>query len=302
MDGKISNLMQVASLRRYVITDGRSNGIEVIDCDTGKIRFMLNVTKGLDIMQLFHEGQNVSFLSKNAFIAQESPFLRRFEGGMLYTCGLDSVGGVPGHELHGSYHNTIADVIRAECNGEQITVEAIMRDTELFGKNLVLKRKVTAKVGGQTVFVDDVLVNEGYRDEEFCLLYHVNLGYPMLDAGCEIEVDAAEIVPRNEWAEQNAAEAFKITEPEPCREETCYYLSLKQNRASLVNKKAGKRFTLEYAGECLKHFIEWKSMACGDYALGLEPSTTRLDEGFTFTTLPAKQSTSFSLALTVEKF
>ena len=78
MDGRISNFAQVASIRRYTITDGRAKGLDVLDCDNGKIRFLLNVTQGLDIMQLYHEGQNVSFVSKNAFIAQNEPFLTVF--------------------------------------------------------------------------------------------------------------------------------------------------------------------------------------------------------------------------------
>ena len=75
MDGRVSNLMQVASLRRYRLTGGREDGLEVIDCDNGVIRFLLNVSKACDIMQLYHKGQNVSFVSKNGFIKRETPFL-----------------------------------------------------------------------------------------------------------------------------------------------------------------------------------------------------------------------------------
>ena len=105
MDGRISNFQQVASIRRYTLTEGRGKGLDVLDCDNGKIRFLLNVSKACDIMQLYHEGQNMSFVSKNGFTKREIPFLRRFEGGMLYTCGLDSVGGREGYELHGTLHN-----------------------------------------------------------------------------------------------------------------------------------------------------------------------------------------------------
>ena len=49
MDGRISNFGQVASLRRYTVSDGRGRGLEVIDCDNGKIRFLLNASKALEI-------------------------------------------------------------------------------------------------------------------------------------------------------------------------------------------------------------------------------------------------------------
>ena len=40
MDERISNFAQVASLRRYTLTWGREKGLDVIDCDNGKIRFL----------------------------------------------------------------------------------------------------------------------------------------------------------------------------------------------------------------------------------------------------------------------
>ena len=73
------------SLRRYTLTEGREKGLEVIDCDNGRLRFLINVTKACDIMQMYHEGSNVSFVSKNGFSSRETDFIRRFEGGMLYT-------------------------------------------------------------------------------------------------------------------------------------------------------------------------------------------------------------------------
>ena len=174
MDGRISNFEQVASIRRYEISDGVGKGLDVIDCDNGKVRFLLNVSKACDIMQLYHEGQNVSFVSKNGFTKRELNFVRRFEGGMLYSCGLDSVGDREGHELHGNLHSTPATVVRAECNEKGIVVEAHIRDTALFGQNLLLKRTVISSVGSNSVKIEDCLINEGFKSENYCLLYHIN--------------------------------------------------------------------------------------------------------------------------------
>ena len=147
MDARISNLGQVASLRRYTLTDGPEQGLDVIDCDNGKLRFLINVSKACDIMQLYHKGQNLSFVSKNGFTKREVAFLNRFEGGMLYTCGLDSVGGREGYELHGTLHNTPSRILRATCDEDGIEVEAIIRDTALFGKHLELKRQIRTDIG-----------------------------------------------------------------------------------------------------------------------------------------------------------
>ena len=239
MNGKISNFEQIASIRRYTITDGRGKGLDVIDCDNGKIRFLLNVSHALDVMQLYHKGQNVSFISKNAFTDKEWDFVRRFEGGMLYTCGLDSLGRREGHTLHGNFHTTPACVTRAECNEHGITVEATIRQTSLFGECLVMRRRITAKTGENTLTLEDDLTNEGYRDEDYALLYHINVGYPMLDEGARIVCNATEIKPCNDWARENMPTVYSISDSVDNMEETCYHLTLATPEISLVNEKLG---------------------------------------------------------------
>jgi hypothetical protein len=271
-----------------------------LDCDNGNIRFLLNVSKACDMMQLYHEGQNMSFVSKNGFTKREMPFLNRFEGGMIYTCGLDSAGGREGYELHGTFHNTTAEIVRAECDEKGIAVEAVIRNTELFGKNLVMKRKIFSKIGSDTVSIEDTLVNMGYKDEEYCLLYHINVGYPMLDEGAKIVADVLSCESRTEWAEKNKDTAYEIGKAAPCQEETCYYLTLAKPQIALVNSKIDKTFTVSYSGDTLPHFVEWKSMACGDYALGLEPCTTELDDKFAYKTIKPFEEIAFSVSVSVK--
>ena len=300
MDGRISNFAQVASIRRYEMTEGEERGLRVLDCDNGRLRFLLNESKALDVMQLCHMGQNVSFLSKNAFTAREVPFSGRFEGGMLYTCGLDSVGAREGFELHGSHHNTPARVTRAEVNEEGILIEAEIRETALFGKNLVFRRRVFSRIGSDTLEIFDTLENCGTREEEYCLLYHVNVGYPMLDEGADLLDDAGEIIPRSPWAAEHLAERKKIGTPVDNEEEMCYFLRLKTPRVTLKNAALGKQFTLKWSQETLPCFVEWKSMAAGDYALGLEPCTTELDDGFAYRRIAAGETICFSLQMRVQ--
>ncbi|MBQ9760523.1 MAG: DUF4432 family protein, partial [Clostridia bacterium] len=235
------------------------------------------------------------------FTKRELHFLNRFEGGMLYTCGLDSVGGRDGYELHGTLHNTPAQILRAQCDEEGIVVEAIIRDTALFGKNLLLKRKITSKIGGDSVSLEDTLVNESYRDEEYCLLYHINVGYPMLDEGAKVVADVAKCDPRTPWSRACEESRYDVSAAVPNQEETCYFLTLKKPEISLVNAKNGKKLTVSYSGDTLPHFIEWKSMASGDYALGFEPCTTELDDRFAYKALKAQEQISFAVAITVEK-
>lgn len=301
MDGRISNFGQVASIKRYTLTEGAGKGLDIIDCDNGKIRFLLNVSKACDIMQLYHEGQNMAFVSKNGFTKREISFLNRFEGGMLYTCGLDSVGGRDGYELHGTLHNIPAEIVRSECNENEIVVEAIIRDTALFGKNLVMKRKIYSKIGDSSVTLEDTLVNEGYKDEDYCLLYHINVGYPMLDVGAKVIADVESYTPRTAWAKQNETTMYEMSGPIPNQEEACYFLKLNKPEISLINEKIGKRLTVAYSGDTLPNFVEWKSMASGDYALGLEPATTELDNNFVYKNINPKEEVVHYIKISIVK-
>ena len=188
-------------------------------------------------------------------------------------------------------------MIRAEANEKEILVEAVIRNTALFGKNLVLRRRIYSAIGSESLRLEDTLVNEGYRTENYCVLYHVNFGYPLLDEGARIVADVAKCDPRTDWARENVATVCEITEPLPEQKETCYFLTFNQPRISLVNEKLGKSVTLSYSGDTLPHFVEWKSMACGTYALGFEPTTTELDDRFAYKTLDAGESVRFWIEL-----
>lgn len=301
MDGKISNLAQIASVRRYTFTDGREKGIDVIDCDNGKIRFLLNESKALDIMQVYHEGQNVSFISKNAFTKREIPFVNRFEGGMLYTCGLDVTGRVEGHDLHGTLHNTPAEIVFAGIIDEEIVVIANVRLSELFGQNLVLNRKITSRIGSDNFALNDSIINVGYADATYCILYHINVGYPMLDKGAEIKLEYTKREPCGDWARQNEDQADYITDCVPSQEEMCYYYNLVKPEVSLVNKKIGKTLTVKYSQETLPCFLQWKSMANGDYALGLEPCSSKVGSNLQYKTIKPQERVEFTVNLSVKK-
>lgn len=207
---------------------------------------------------------------------------------------------ISGFELHGTFHNIPAEIVRAECNESGITVEAIIRDTTLFGKNLVMKRKIFTVIGGDSVTLEDTLINEGYRDEDYCLLYHINIGYPMLDAGAKIIADVKKCVPRTAWAKQNEATMYEINAPVPNQEETCYFLTLNKPEISLFNEKSSKKLTVSYSGDTLPHFVEWKIMACGDYALGFEPCTTELDDNLKCKKLNTKEKVIFFVEIEVK--
>ncbi len=295
-----NNKLQKAYIRRYTLTDGKENGLKVIELDNGRLRVLLNESKGLDIMQLFHNGTNISFVSRNGFALRETPFLTRFEGGMLYTCGLDSIGDRNGFEPHGTFHCNPAKIISLIEDETSLQVVSEVEVTSLFGENLLFRRKITLPTAEEKLLIEDNLINRGTKKENYCLLYHVNLGYPMLDEGVKILSDIESIVPRTPYAKEKLALRDVFEAPIDNEEETCYFLKTKTDTISVVNQKINKRFTLKYSKDTLPCVVQWNSPASQDYALGIEPATCFLDDRFEYKTIDVNQSISFKLEFTLE--
>ena len=298
-NGRISNAAQVLGIKRYTLNGGAENGLRVIECTNGALRFLINESKALDIMQIFYKGENISFVSKNGFTQRETPFLNRFEGGALYTCGLDAVGDVEGKEPHGGFHNIPANVLRAECGDKGITVEAETRYSEIGGQNLVMRRTIFSAYNSGTIEITDVLTNEGTKAEDYCLLYHSNIGYPLLVEGGKVIADTETVIPRDDAAKKKISVWDTMEAPKDNEIETCYYLQPADRTVYYFNPKSGRKFTLKY-GENLDKFLLWKSNASGDYAMGLEPCTTELDGGFKYSKITAGESKTFNLSYTIE--
>ncbi len=295
---KISNSLQVGYVRRYTLTEGKENGLKVVELCNSTLRVLLNESKALDIMQVWHKGVNMSFVSKNGFTARETPFLNRFEGGMLYSCGLDSIGGREGYTLHGTFHNNPAKIVEILEEEDCLQVKAVTEITSLFGENLAMERTVTLR--GGKLKLEDTLVNRGTREEDYCLLYHINLGYPMLDEGTEVLVDAASIKPRtpHSAANMDAQEVFPA--PMDNEEERCYLIENNQDFVTVHNRKLGRKLTLSYSKDTLPCFLQWSSPASQDYALGLEPATSFLDDQFAYRQIAPAERKAFFVELSFE--
>src|SRR5438552_635794 len=53
-------------------------------------------------------------------------------------------------------------------------------------ENLVLTRRYTARLGESRFFMHDEIENAGFLSTEHMLLYHMNIGFPIVEAGSEL--------------------------------------------------------------------------------------------------------------------
>ena len=294
---KIGNAEQLCMAQRVQVTDGRGNGARQIYVANGKLNFVLSESNALDILRLWHEGMNVGFVSKNGLYTAPSDFLGNFPAGMLYTCGLDAIGGVEGHPIHGRIHSIPAEVKELNADAAGVKIVAEIRDTALFGQNLVLTRTVSTAAVSDEIKIEDILENHAFRDEKYCMLYHVNVGYPIVDAGAKIIGNFIASQPRTPWAQHEMSTMLRVEPPLDNAEEVCYFHLTKDGKMSIENKALGKRFTV---ASSLRKFVQWKSRASGDFVIGLEPCTCWLDGELRYSVLKPGKSVSHTLVLKAE--
>ena len=297
VNAKIGNPEQVCSAQRVQVTEGRGNGARQIYVANGKLNFVLSESNALDIFRLWHEGTNVGFVSKNGLYTAPADFLSNFPCGMLYTCGLDAIGGVEGHPIHGRIHSIPAEIKQLSAGEDGVRIVAEIRDTALFGENLVLTRTIETAAGSDEIKLTDRLQNQAFRDEKYCMLYHVNVGYPFVDAGAKIVGRFVKSVPRNEWAKHEMKKMLDVEPPLDNFEETCYFHQTVDGVMAVVNSRLGKKFTVRSS---LRRFVQWKSRASGDYVVGLEPCTCWLDGEMKYSVLKPGGSVTHTLVLKTE--
>ena len=98
--------------------------------------------------------------------------------------------------LHGSIANTPAsDVCWYEENGE-LVVRAIIRDEQIFGRKLRLYRRIQVSLQENTFRICDTIENTGDREEPVEILYHMNMGYPLLDEYSVISIPSERVLPK----------------------------------------------------------------------------------------------------------
>ena len=297
MNPKIGNDEQRCSATRVQVTEGRGNGARLIYVANGKLNVVLAESNALDVLRLWYRGVNVGFVSKNGLYTAPDDFLHSFPCGMLYTCGLDAIGGVEGHPVHGRIHSIPAEVKELRANEAGVRIVAEIRDTALFGENLVVTRTIETAAESAELKLTDRIENRAFRDEKYCLLYHVNVGWPFVDVGAVIKGNFVESRPRTPLAAREKAKMLVVEPPADNFEEACYFHRTRDGVVSLVNKKLGLAFTVRSS---LKKFVEWKSRASGDYVIGLEPCTCWLDDEMKMSVLRPGKSVTHTVTLAVK--
>ena len=291
---RVGNMAQVASIRRLVSDDGKGRGMRVLEVNNGSgLSFSLYPDRGMDIGQAYYKGTPLAWVSRNQEVAPQFyeaegiEWLRSWGGGLLTGCGLVNVGGpnTAGGERHG-LHGRLSHIPAEEVNTSSawtadgkftLSASGRVRHSRVFGENLLLTRTITTSLGEASITVRDTVENQGFAPSPLMLLYHLNLGWPLVDSGAALRAPAHEVTPQNEHSAAGLADWRKITAPVPGFREQVYYHTLPADSQGLaairlVNRRLGLAFNVTYRVAELPYLIQWKMMGQGEYVVGLEPA------------------------------
>jgi hypothetical protein len=289
----VGDVSQVGGVRLKTLDDGAERGVRVADFDTGSgFRFTVLIDRGMDIGPADWAGRPLAWRSSTGAVhpAYYDPigpgWLRSFPGGLMVGCGLDNVG-VPdideGERLgvHGRLSHTPAELLShgGEWQGAEYVmwVEGQVRHFKLFGANLILRRRISTWLGGDSLLIEDTITNQGFEVSPLQILYHCNFGYPVVSPDTELWVKTEKSAPRDEEAEKGFDRHTRFEAPTPGYAEQVFIhhpTSDEQGyaRAALVNRAMNFGAYVRFRTAELPYLIEWKMMGQGIYVVGLEPA------------------------------
>ncbi|RVG72693.1 aldose 1-epimerase family protein [Sinorhizobium meliloti] len=309
LERRTGALGQFAGVRSMTLGDGLERGIRMLEFRSGTgLRFTVLVDRAMDIADCEFCGQAIGWHSPAGF---RHPGLHEPEGeaglgwlrsfsGLMVTCGLDHIlfmderdaadfNYAPRKTVRNSIHGRVGAIPArltgyAEAwDGDRCTLwcEGIVSQGTVFGEHLEMRRRIEIEVGTNTIELHDTVTNRGFYRTPHMFCYHINLGYPLLDAGAEYLAPVTDVV----WA-GHSGEAYRaqgtgyrrLPGPADRFHEQVWQHEMApdaEGRVSvaLVNDRLGLGFELHVAKSEFPCMYEWQNFQSGHYALGLEPAT-----------------------------
>lgn len=296
---RVGSIDQIGGVRRITLADGNESGVEAFDLRTGGgLDCLVLAGRGMDIGEASYRGFPLAWQSSTGvphasfFEPEGLGWLRGFHGGLVATCGLTHAGapGPDGDEelgLHGRISNIPAKHVSSGAGWSEedyvMFVEGQMRETSVFGPDVVMQRRISAVLGHPMLHLEDIVTNEGFAPQEHMLLYHCNLGFPLMDENTELVASSAEVVGQTDFAQETVDSHASFAAPDEV-DERVYYHRLNADdegntTLAVVNRELGAGIALVFTLNVnqLTNLVQWKMPGRGTHVMGIEPSNCRVE-------------------------
>lgn len=295
------------SVTKRTLHGGLSEGVDVVEINNGRLTISLLPTRGMGV---WNGRCGDVELGWNSPVKQpvHPSFVNQVERGglgwltgfneLLCRCGLASHG-APGTDviinnqgdpvetqltLHGKIANTPAHHVSVSVSTDEkgtIAVTGIVDETMLFGPCLRLKSTFRTKAGSSSFSIEDEVENLQGTPAELELLYHTNLGQPLLGQGAKLVAPVMEMAPSNDRAAEDVDDYATYLGPTAGYVEQCYFFDLAaaedgETAVMLRNQQADRGFAIRFNKKQLPWFTVWKNTQAeaDGYVTGLEPATS----------------------------
>ena len=295
---RVGQASQVGGVREYRIQGGPADGVHAADVYTGSgLRFTVLPGRGMDISHASYKGIPLCWISPAGEVSpwsyepQGLGWLRTFAGGLLTTCGLThihfpEVVGDKSYGLHGRASTLVASNVQAggEWKGDEYRLWVSGRTIEsaLFDEQMELQRTVSSELGSARLRIEDVVTNVGFRETPQVMLYHINMGFPVLGPDAELVLPSLHAMPGDINPPDDREGPYTFPEPRADYPNTVFdHQPLADENgmvhAALINENLGSDplgVRISYRQAELPHLNEWKMLGLGEYVLGVEPAST----------------------------
>lgn len=296
---KIGDISQIGGLKSYEFTDGVSKGIRAVDISTASgVYLTVLLDRGMDISRLLYRSVPISFMSATKetspiyYESRDFEWERTFFGGLLTTCGLTYMGHPcidNGEELglHGRISNIGAENVWVDGKWENddyiMWVQGKIRQAKFFGEKLQMERKITAFMFTPRVVIEDSIENLGFKDCPMMILYHVNIGYPVINKKARLIEAKAKVIPRDDEAKKGFNELNKFSDPESGYKEQVFFHDIQadsqgNSNIALINEEfnnsQGLGIALKFNKNNLPYLVHWKQLDYGEYVCGISPANS----------------------------
>jgi hypothetical protein len=306
LEARVSRMEQIAGVRRETLVGGREDGVKLAQVYTGSgLRFGVNLSRGMDIHSADFCGRSLCWQSVAGPVAptyfepEGIGWLRTFAGGLITTCGLTYIGDPNVDEgwelgLHGRIAHIPADKVQIsrQWQGEDyvLTITGEMVEAlPVVGEHLRLTRTITARMGESRFFLQDTVENFGYKSVPHMLLYHINTGWPLLEANSRIIAPITKTIPRTDFSLAGADRWDQGEAPQVGFMDQDFYHHLTalpdgQVKVAMVNpdldacpeqsRGGGMGLYIGFVHEQLPRLVEWKLCGAGTYVIATEPANS----------------------------
>jgi len=290
---RVGNSSQLVGAYPFEFESGPARGMRALECwNSAGLQFAVLPDRGMDIGALRYRGLSLAWISPRgpiapAFYRPEGwGWVHTFGGGGLVSCGLTTMG-VPAKDagedlpLHGQISHVPADFCTADTvwrgDTPALQIHGKIREAVPFGRNLTLERTILMPADQPSIHISDKITNCAHAPTAHMMLFHINLGFPLVGEGAHIDANLKDIVAREDgispagfgtWAE--------ISAPQPDYVEQIFYATMAPDsqgytQIALVNPVLDLALTIRYRAAELPYCVIWKMLAPGSYVVGLEP-------------------------------